>query len=372
MRLRKDIRALIAEDNYAVGEMIRGLLEDTGYTVLGEAANGLEAVEMVHSLQPDVVLMDIRMPVLGGIEATKRIQEECPTPVVVLTAHDEPELVEKASKSGVGAYLIKPPNPHTIERAITVAMARFEDMMELHRLNDELRLRNEDLDAFAHTVAHDLKNPLTIIAGCAEILRKYHDTLPLEEMIECVQSIEDSGRKASRTIDQLLMLSKTRKLQPQKMKPLDMTDIIDEARKSLARMIEQYDAEIILPESWPKALGYRPWIEVAWANYLSNAMKYGGTPPRIVLGADTKPSPNPSERAMIRFWAHDNGEGLTPEEQAQLFTLFTRLDDAYDTGHGLGLSIVKRIVEKHGGEVGVESEVGRGSTFTFTLPAVEE
>jgi signal transduction histidine kinase len=119
-------------------------------------------------------------------------------------------------------------------------------------------------------------------------------------------------------------------------------------------------------------------VEEVWANYISNAIKYGGRPPRVELGADQlPPSPSvstnpdaPSDGAgQVRFWVRDNGDGLTEEEQAQLFVKFSRLDLRQRAeGHGLGLSIVQRIVKKLDGTVGVESRVGAGSTFYFTLP----
>ena len=114
---------------------------------------------------------------------------------------------------------------------------------------------------------------------------------------------------------------------------------------------------------WPIASGYAPWIEEVWVNYVSNAIKYGGRPPHIELGATRQANDT------IRFWVRDNGGGLTLEEQSRLFTAFTRLHQARAKGHGLGLSIVKRIIEKLGGTVGVESEIGAGSTFYFILPA---
>jgi signal transduction histidine kinase len=134
-------------------------------------------------------------------------------------------------------------------------------------------------------------------------------------------------------------------------------------------MIQTCRAEIVLPDAsaWPEALGYAPWVEEIWVNYLSNALKYGGTPAaslRVELGATAQ------DDGMVRFWVRDNGPGLSPEEQAQLFTPFTRLDRVRAKGHGLGLSIVRRIVERLGGQAGVESQgvSGRGSVFYFTLP----
>lgn len=139
MNVQKDTRVLIVEDDSLVSEMIQGLLEKMWYVVVGRAVNGLQAVEMTQSTQPDVVLMDVRLPDMDGIEATRHIYESCPTPVVVLTAYDTPELVERASAAGVGAYLVKPPDADEIERAITIAIARFEDLMELRRVNTELQ-----------------------------------------------------------------------------------------------------------------------------------------------------------------------------------------------------------------------------------------
>jgi two-component system sensor histidine kinase/response regulator len=111
-------------------------------------------------------------------------------------------------------------------------------------------------------------------------------------------------------------------------------------------------------------MGYAPWVEEVWVNYISNALKYGGTPsaaPRVELGAETQGD------GMVRFWVRDHGPGIAPEAQLRLFTPFTRLDHVRAGGHGLGLSIVRRIVEKLGGQVSVASQVGEGSTFSFTL-----
>ena len=124
--------------------------------------------------------------------------------------------------------------------------------------------------------------------------------------------------------------------------------------------------EILVTDSWPAALGHGPWIEEVWVNYISNGIKYGGDPPRLQLGV------TPDSSGYIIFWIRDNGPGLTPEEQAQLFEPFTQLSRVRATGHGLGLSIVRRIVEKLGGRVGVKSEVGRGSIFFFSLPQATE
>ena len=100
------VKVLIAEDSFLVGEMIQAVVEEAGCTVVGRAADGRQAVEMTTELRPDVVVMDIKMPDLDGIEASEIIQNRCPTPVVILTAYDTPEMLKEASAAGVGAFLV--------------------------------------------------------------------------------------------------------------------------------------------------------------------------------------------------------------------------------------------------------------------------
>jgi PAS domain S-box-containing protein len=229
----------------------------------------------------------------------------------------------------------------------------------------ELQQHNEELDAFAHTVAHDLKNPLGRIIGFAELLELYFDELSDEELKDYLNMIAKNARKMVNIVDELLLLSIVRQSDEIKTHPLDTGHIVSEAQQRLSDLIQQYQAKIILPETWPTARGYGPWVEEVWVNYISNAIEHGGEPPRVELGATTQPDDT------IRFWVRDNGPGLTPQEQSRLFIPFTRLDQTRPKGHGLGLSIVRRIVERLGGQVGVESDVGQGSTFYFTLPAAE-
>lgn len=155
---RSQIRVLVVEDDHLVSEMVRGMLEEIGYLVVGEAIDGKEALTMVTRLSPDVVVMDIKMPEMDGIEATRLIMESNPVPVVALTAYENPELMREAVGSGLGAYLVKPSTARDLERAITVAMARFDDIMELRRLNEKL---NESLAR-----VKQLSGLLPICASC--------------------------------------------------------------------------------------------------------------------------------------------------------------------------------------------------------------
>lgn len=250
----------------------------------------------------------------------------------------------------------------------------------------ELESRNEELNAYAHTVAHDIKSPLAAIIGFGELLERHYTQFTDQQLTYYFGVIARNGRKITNIVDELLLLSSVREAQVVDIEPLDMATIVDEARHRLVHDIAETVPEIILPDAWPVAIGHAPWVEEIWTNYINNAVKYGGVPPRIELGytildsgapvSDSEPPEFVSKirnpQSKIAFWLRDNGPGLTLEEQGRLFTPFTRLEQARAKGHGLGLSIVRRIAERLDGEVGVESVVGQGSTFFFTLPAAPE
>ncbi|MBN1119434.1 MAG: tetratricopeptide repeat protein [Anaerolineae bacterium] len=252
--------------------------------------------------------------------------------------------------------------PDTLD-TLNLLAGRIAIAIDNARAYEELESLVEELDAFAHMVAHDLKYPLSMITGYAGLLLEDHPTMPEDELHEMLQRVIDGALEMSTIIDALLLLAGIRALGEVDITDLDMSPLVENVRLRLAPLIDEHHAEIRLPSRWPLARGYAPWIEEVWSNYLSNALKYGGDPSVIELGAALQ-SDN-----MIRFWVHDNGPGLTPEEQERLFTPFTRLKQVQVEGHGLGLSIARRIVEKLGGQVGVESKPGAGSTFSFTLPA---
>jgi AmiR/NasT family two-component response regulator len=152
---------LIAEDDVLVAGITREELESIGLIAVGIAADGKLAVEMTLALKPDVVLMDITMPTMDGIEAAAAIQVSCPTPVVIFTAHDETELLAKATAAGVGAFVLKPPQAEELERAIVIAMARHADLTELRQANQALQ------QALAEVKT--LKGLLPICCGCKKI-----------------------------------------------------------------------------------------------------------------------------------------------------------------------------------------------------------
>ncbi|NJM08730.1 GAF domain-containing protein [Candidatus Gracilibacteria bacterium] len=227
---------------------------------------------------------------------------------------------------------------------------------------EALQTQNDELDAFAHTVAHDIKSPLTAMVGYAHLLQITLQSLENAEIDEYLSKISANGYKLSSIVEALLLLASTSIDNQVPLMPLQMNSILSDLPQRLQELTSKRPVQMRMPESWPVAMGYAPWVEEIWVNYVSNAVKYGGDGLVITLGADE------AVDGYVRFWVRDSGPGLSEEQQARLFTPFTRLHKDRAPGHGLGLSIVRRIVDRLGGEVGVESSPGQGSTFYFTLP----
>lgn len=234
-----------------------------------------------------------------------------------------------------------------------------ENQTELWQSMMQLQARNDELDAFAHTVAHDLKNPIAAISISLKTLDD--PDFPDDNRQSYMRDLRDTAEKMNNIIESLLLLSTVRKTKVPIVE-LDMTQIVSCVLSRLYNLIEESRAEISIPANWPVALGYPQWVEEVWTNYLFNALQYGGSPPIIELGAEEV------KDDQVCFWVKDHGPGIPEENLDQLFVEFTQLKNIHQNGHGLGLSIVKRIIHRLGGEVGVESKLGLGSKFYFKLP----
>lgn len=355
---------LIVDDTSANLRLLSNMLTEQGYKVRA-VVNGPMALTTTRAVPPDLILLDINMPGMNGYEVCQQLKADEQTreiPIIFISALDEVQDKVKAFTVGGVDYITK---PFQFEEVL----ARVETHLSLCRLRKELeqeivardRLIAE-LDAYAHTVAHDLKNPLTALIGFSELLVDRYERMSQEHVQRNLRLIAENGRRMTNIIDELLLLASVRKLGQVKMEPVNMGAVVSEARARLGDMLTRSEASLVEPEAWPTALGHGPWIAELWANYISNAVKYGGKPPQIELGA------TPQEDGYVRFWVRDNGPGIPPEDQSRLFAPFERLSQTRAEGHGLGLSIVQRIAQRLGGQVAVHSTVGQGSTFSFTLP----
>jgi|WetSurMetagenome_2_1015567.scaffolds.fasta_scaffold03381_12 PAS domain S-box-containing protein len=219
-----------------------------------------------------------------------------------------------------------------------------------------------DLEAYARSVAHDLKNPVSSIISLAELLRISLAENDYKETGAIVEMIQSQGETANTIIQDLLILSRIRK-EDIKVVPIDIGKAIDGAVSRLTDLIKKTGATIEKPGIWPSVYGHPQWVEQIWINLISNALKYGGRPPIIKIDFEQ------ASENIVKFLIKDNGAGLPPASLAKLFNDFERLDKKDIDGHGLGLSIIKRILNKLGGEINVEStnKPGEGCTFSFTL-----
>jgi signal transduction histidine kinase len=202
-----------------------------------------------------------------------------------------------------------------------------------------------------------------VINGYLQVIEMMAKDQLDDTFLQHLHRVRRASSKMTQIIDTLLLFASVRRQSHLDLTTLEMGDIIKEALERLDTVVNNSEADVIVQaDTWPRVYGYADWVEEVWVNYISNAVKYGGAPPHITLGYDEH------SEGMICFWVQDNGQGLSVEEQDRLFMQFSRLAPGKAEGHGLGLSIVLRIVEKLGGEVGMESQIEQGSKFWFTLP----
>ncbi len=363
---------LIVDDTPDSLRLLYHMLAERGHAPR-MVTNGREALEAVQIAVPDLILLDIMMPEMNGFEVCRHLKADPQTqdiPIIFISAIEATDDKINAFAAGGVDYITKPFHFKEVIARVEAHLTIRRLQRQVERANRELeqriaelQTRNEELAAYDHTVAHDLKAPLSTIISGVDVLEEIWDTTPPEALKEYFQIIRRNAHRMNNIIEELMILSGLRQAQEVTIQPLDMSSIVSAALDRLVELIRDRQAQIVTPDQWPVAVGYGPWIEEVWVNYISNAIKYGGETPHVVLGATMESD------TEIRFWVRDNGPGISPEDRERLFTPFERLSQVRAQGYGLGLSIVRRIVEKLGRKVEVESEPGNGSVFSFTLPA---
>ncbi len=254
--------------------------------------------------------------------------------------------------------------------AVSIQNAMLNEQLEalvakrtaaLSQSNFELEQRIRQLQMFARSLAHDIKTPLGVIIGYADLLNEYGDNLAQNEKSQYTHAIISSADKVNQIIQGLLLFASVVDMEKVPVGPMKMDEVVNGAVVQLQHMIKNNNAGLDMRPDWPVVLGFSTWVEQVWVNLISNAIKYGGNPPMIGLGWERLPS------GQIQFWVKDNGPGISPEEQERLFSPFVRLETEKRPGHGLGLNIIRNIIDRLNGSVGVKSTPGEGSLFYFTL-----
>ncbi|HML06258.1 MAG TPA: ATP-binding protein, partial [Methanobacterium sp.] len=239
-----------------------------------------------------------------------------------------------------------------------------ERTAELNVLIDELKRSNEELQQFAYVASHDLQEPLRAISSFTQLLeRRYHDKLD-ENADEFMDYIVEAAQRMQQMILDLLEYSRVT-TKGEEFKEIDINEALDTALFYLKSLIEDCNVEITHNEL-PKIMADQSQLTKVFQNLISNAIKFKkpDEPPKIYIS-----SRKDEENNEYIFSVQDNGIGMDSQYSERIFTIFQRLHtrDEYP-GTGIGLSIVKRIMERHGGKIWVESELGKGSTFYFALP----
>lgn len=362
---RRGATLLIVDDKPQNLRLICDFLAEQGFELM-LTRSGAQALKKARLAIPDLVLLDIRMPETDGFDVCRRLKSDPLTanvPVIFMTAMDDTAHKVEGFHLGAVDYVTKP-----IQRE--ELLARIEHHLQLHRLQQELFAKSQDLaqknaelDAYAHTIAHSLKTPLAAAGRYLEIICKFKADNLSSEQRHLAEQARSALAMTGNAVDALLLLS-TVAQQSVELKPLDMASLVNQALDQLTDLVARAHATVHSPDMWPRALGYAPWVGEVWLNLMSNALKYGGSPAVIDIGAVVNGT-------HVRFSVRDNGQPLSEEERRRVFTPFTRLHQERASGHGLGLATVQRIVSKLGGVVGATKGFGGGNEFFFTLPAAK-
>jgi PAS domain S-box-containing protein len=251
---------------------------------------------------------------------------------------------------------------------VSVAIRNAQLYEQAQTYAASLEARNRELDAFSFTVAHDLRAPLNLITGYLSLIEMDEQAGALDpELVGFLKEIKVGAGKMNDIIEGLLLLARLYD-DDQVLGPVVMDDVVLAAISRFRTDIEARHVQVDVDRGLPAVQAQPLWMEEVVANLIGNAIKYigrGNAAPRIAIAG------RPQD-GMARFEVTDNGVGIAPEDQERLFQMFSRFHESEARGFGLGLSIVLRIVHRLGGQVGVESAPGQGSTFWFTVPLPDD
>jgi light-regulated signal transduction histidine kinase (bacteriophytochrome) len=232
---------------------------------------------------------------------------------------------------------------------------------DLRRSNDNLARSNDDLERFAFVASHDLQEPLRMITAYSQLLvRSYSGSLD-PNAATFVDNIVGGTKRMQELLADLLAYTEIGAATDQPMDVVDLNGILEQVAQNLKVSIQENGATVTW-DSLPVIRAHPAHFVSLFQNLIGNAIKYRSTePPRILISVHQNGD-------KLRFGVTDNGIGIAPEYHDKIFVPFKRLHDRKIPGTGIGLAICQRVVERYGGKIWVDSQVGRGSTFFFTLP----
>jgi signal transduction histidine kinase len=362
-------RILIVDDETTIMLALCRTLGEQGYEVEG-AASGEEALSIVRQRQFDLILADLMMPGMDGISVVRAVLQIDPGLVaVVMTGAGTIASAVDAMKAGALDYIQKPFKVSVIlpvlSRALAIRQLRIENAQldsSLRKRTAELEAANKELEAFSSSVSHDLRGPLRAINGFSAILVEDHCSQLSEDAQSLLNMIVSSARQMNRLIDDLLRLSR-----------LGRHELVWEnvnTRTLVESVLAEFRLETtnrkmeIKVEDLPDCYGDPALLKQVYVNLLSNALKFTSKCEIAVIQIGCA-----SQNREKIYSVRDNGAGFDLLAAKRLFADFQRFHSEEEfEGTGVGLSIVRRIIERHGGRVWAEAEVNKGATFYFALP----
>lgn len=241
---------------------------------------------------------------------------------------------------------------------------QFQSEQERKLRTEELKRSNEELESFTYSVSHDLRAPLRAISGYSNILLEDSQEQLNEKEKEYLKIVRDEATRMGKLIDSLLSFSRMSRREKE-YSSINMESLVNFAWKKINEAHQGLNPELVY-DNLHKAYGDKELLRQVWLNLIGNAVKYRkeGRKPRIVIGSDQN-----EQKSHTVYYVKDNGVGFNMKYADKLFGVFQRLhsDDEFE-GTGIGLALVRRIINRHGGDVWAESEIDKGTTFYFSLP----
>jgi two-component system, sensor histidine kinase and response regulator len=377
---------LLVDDEPANLQALEAVLEGLGQNLI-KAARGEQALKYVLEHDFAVILLDVQMPGMSGIETAALIrarERSRTTPIIFLTGMMRTaEMVFSGYSAGAVDYLMKPLEPevlrakvavfvelacarHDLEQEIAERVRIAEQVGELNAAlrekNDELLAANGDLEAFCHSVSHDLRMPLRHIHSYASLLQTSASEKLNAEERRHLQAVQKATLRMTRLIDDLLAFSRIGRAAMHRQR-IDMDELVDQTFQELGPDLSDRHIDW-QRHAIPDSEGDPQLMKQVWVNLLANAVKYTRPrdPAKIEIGADV------ADNETI-YYVRDNGVGFNMKYVDRLFGVFQRLHTENEfEGTGVGLANVRRIVQRHGGRTWAEGVEGHGATVYFSLP----
>jgi len=358
---------LVVDDTLANLEVLGGMLKDHGYRVR-QAISGEMALRAARNNPPDLILLDIMMPGMDGFAVCRELKADaalCDIPVIFISALSEIGDKVTAFHAGGVDFVTKPFQFEEVEARVTVHLALRQAQRRLAEQNAQLRKLEELRDNLVHMVVHDLRTPLTSIYGFLQTLEVLEGESLSADGREFVSRALSSSETLIEMVSSLLDVSK---MEAGEMTVHREPCQIDAIAREVLRKMEGLREErtlLIESQSSPVQINADPSLLARiLQNLVGNAMKFSPSDGRIIIGIIP-------DATQIRVSVSDNGPGIPDEYREKIFEKFGQVEARQNRqkfSTGLGLTFCKLAVEAHGGMIGVDSEVGVGSTFWFEIP----